>query len=153
MAGRQRARDALARIVQGSALAEVRATIHDTVWLPKVSPAGPRTGTPPKGSRMTTSAPTETRARVNLPRRVPAELRAGHRYNRVARRAAIRSPSCVDPTEPKPRKNASEEEDPEEPGYGEPTPAECPQSCFRRRPPGLPADSAGVPAKLRAVQL
>jgi len=57
-----------------------------------------------------------------------------------------------DPTEPETEEERFlEEEDPEEPGYGEPTPAECPQSCFPADvPPGLPADSAGVPAKLRA---
>jgi len=73
----------LARIVQAARSPRSGPRSTTRSGCPRSPPAGPRTGTPPKGSRMTTSAPTETRARVNLPRRVPAELRAGHRYTRV----------------------------------------------------------------------
>jgi len=64
----------LVDMVHGEALAEVRATIHDTVWLPKLASA-----------------------------------------RRVSGHALERQPDGDD--------------DPEAPGYGEPTPAECPQSC------------------------
>jgi hypothetical protein len=37
--------------------------------------------------------------------------------------------AVCDPTEPDPDEQTLPAEDPTAPGYGEPTPAECPQSC------------------------
>lgn len=78
----------LADMVHGEALAEVRAAIHDRIWLPKLASG----------------------------RRVSGHADAGQ-------------PGGDDDPKTPEDDEIVREDDPEAPGYGEPTPAECPQSC------------------------
>ena len=118
----------LSDIVDSTALAQVRTTIHETVWLPKLAAGTPLTGHAAEGEPDEddeTSYPDKGEP-------TPPECPQSCVPDTV-------TPTCpqscdplivvCDPTEPKPEEEVVTEDDPEAPGYGEPTPAECPQSC------------------------
>jgi len=133
----------LARIVQGSALTEVRATIHDTVWLTKVSAGRPADGHAAEGQPDDDERPYGDEGEGEP---TPAECPQScvpDTVTPVCPQSCDPLPVVCDPTEPETEEERFlEEEDPEEPGYGEPTPAECPQSCF---PADVPPDCPQTP--------
>jgi MoaA/NifB/PqqE/SkfB family radical SAM enzyme len=111
----------LADIVHSPALAGVRVTIHDTVWVPKLA-AGP----PPDG-HAAEGGPDEGDERPYPGEGEPAPAECPQSC--VPDTVTPKCPQSCDPlivvcepTEPTPQ------EEPAAPGYAEPTPAECPQS-------------------------
>jgi MoaA/NifB/PqqE/SkfB family radical SAM enzyme len=127
----------LAHIVRSSALAELRATIHDTVWLPKFAAGRPLDGHATEGR----PEDGDERPYPDEGEPTPAECPQSCIPETVTPKCPQSCdplPVVCDPTEPKP------EEEPKAPGYAEPTPAECPQSCF---PADVPPDCPQTPGE------
>ena len=114
----------LAEIVRSHGLAEIRETIYETVWLPKLA-----SGRPADGHMLDIEKDDDEASYPDEGEPTPAECPQSCVPDTVTPtcpQSCDPLPTVCDPTEPDPDEEVLPEDAPE---YGEPTPAECPQSC------------------------
>jgi MoaA/NifB/PqqE/SkfB family radical SAM enzyme len=115
----------LAEIVRSQDLAEIRGTIYETVWLPKLY-----AGRPADGHMLDVEKDNDETSYPDEGEPTPAECPQACIPDTVTPncpQSCDPLPTVCDPTEPKPEEDETLPDD--APGYGKPTPAECPQSC------------------------